>query len=121
MDPAQMASEACRRYSTMKTSTQSAPPTVSVAGAEPLLEVFGQLSALDGWAKVSLDRLAIDPQDSRAQQELRRSCEQVARLHPQFGRRLADVLAERPAVKTALTSTGSIPVQVTRTAIEPRA
>jgi hypothetical protein len=106
----------------MSTSTPqvSALAATSVP-AEPLLEVFGHLCTLDGWAKVAMDRLAADPQDGRAHQELRRSCEQAARLHPQFTRRLADVVADRPAVKTSLSNTGSIPVQAGRTPSEPLA
>jgi hypothetical protein len=120
MDPAQLASEACRRYAAMSnTSTQAA--TSASAPAEPLLEVFGQLGTLDGWAKIAMNRLTSDPQDGRAQQELQRSCEQAARLHPHFTRRLADVLADRPSVKTALSATGPIPAQPARTPSEPLA
>jgi hypothetical protein len=76
-----------------------------------LLDAFEHLATLDGWAKIAMTRLAADPQDVRAHAELRRSLEQAARLHPQFTRRLADVLADRPAVKTSLSNTGSLPLQ----------
>src|SRR5690242_3504284 len=109
MDPAQLASEACKRLAAMSNSaTSNSASQVSAGGPgpavqpEPLLEVFGNLCTLDGWAKVAMDRLAADPQDGRAELELRRSCEQAARLHPQCTPRLADVLADRPAVKTDL-------------------
>jgi hypothetical protein len=58
-----------------------------------------------------MTRLTVDPQDTRARQELRRSLEQAARLHPQFTRRLADVLSDRPAVKTSVSNSGSKPLQ----------
>jgi hypothetical protein len=64
-------------------------------GDQPLLEVLDHLGKLDGWAKIAMDRLAGDPADDRAAEELCRSLEQTARLHPYFTRRLADVLAPR--------------------------
>lgn len=122
MDPAQLASEACKRFAALHLATPSSalpgsalPGSTSVlaagSAAEPLLEAFKQLATLDGWAKIAMTRLAADPQDARAYQELRRSLEQAARLHPQFTRRLADVLADRPTVKTSLSNTGSLPLQ----------
>ena len=135
MDPAQLANEACKRFAALhsapstaqlsaaQTSVETqnasvdtrtavtAAPAAGGPGSEPLLEAFKDLAVLDGWAKISMARLAADPQDARAHQELRRSLEQVARLHPQFTRRLADVLADRPAVKTNLSSTGALPLQ----------
>ena len=119
MDPAQLASEACKRFAALHSSTapsavQIPAPAVPAPGgpaAEPLLEAFRHLATLDGWAKIAMTRLAADPQDSRAYQELLRSLEQAARLHPQFTRRLADVVADRPAVKTSLSNTGSLPLQ----------
>lgn len=122
MDPAQLASEACRRFAAMSTAAGApAPQAQAPVGPEPLVEAFRHLGTLDGWAKVAMDRLATDPQDGRAHQELRRSCEQAARLHPQFTRRLADLLRDRPVVRTTLSNTGSIPVQLGgRTPSEPR-
>jgi hypothetical protein len=132
MDPAQLANEACKRFAALHTSALQAaalpsPTRTSVpgsatpsktatesrdSGSEPLLDAFKYLGTLDGWAKIAMGRLAADPQDARAHQELRRSAEQAARLHPQFTRRLVDVLADRPAVKTNLSSaTGSLPLQ----------
>jgi hypothetical protein len=119
MDPAQLANEACKRFTALHSSTASSsalqastapigPPGPAV---EPLLDAFEHLATLDGWAKIAMTRLAADPQDVRAHAELRRSLEQAARLHPQFTRRLADVLADRPAVKTSLSNTGSLPLQ----------
>jgi hypothetical protein len=117
MDPAQLASEACKRFAALHAASPSsallvpAVPATGASAAEPLLEAFKHLATLDGWAKIAMTRLAADPQDARAHQELRRSLEQAARLHPQFTRRLADVLADRPAVKTSLSNTGSLPLQ----------
>jgi hypothetical protein len=125
MDPAQLATEACKRFAALHSSATpssalhgqglqgSAVPGSAVQGsaAEPLLDAFQHLGTLDGWAKIAMTRLAADPQDARAHTELRRSLEQAARLHPQFTRRLADVLADRPAVKTSLSNTGSLPLQ----------
>lgn len=130
MDPAQLASEACKRFAALHSSTApssalqgsglqssalqgsaSTAPAIGGPAAEPLIEAFKHLGTLDGWAKIAMARLAADPQDARAHQELLRSLEQAARLHPQFTRRLADVLADRPAVKTSLSNTGSLPLQ----------
>jgi hypothetical protein len=145
MDPAQLANEACKRFAALHASTLQASTVQASArqtavvptgsskvatdnrdprdpGAEPLLEAFRYLATLDGWAKIAMRRLAVDPQDSRAHQELHRSLEQAARLHPQFTRRLADVLADRPAVKTSLSTTGSLPLQnvAGRASVDPR-
>jgi uncharacterized protein YhaN len=102
MDPAQLASEAIRRLLATQTSG-----TIDADEAEqrnaPLLEMFAQLGKLDGWAKIAIDRLAADPQDARAAQELRRSLEQTARLHPHFIQRLVAVVGVQPAVKTSIT------------------
>ena len=102
MDPAQLANEALKRFEALHAPGTTVTRTET--GSEPLLEVFDHLGKLDGWAKIAMDRLVGDPQDGRAAQELRRSLEQTARLHPQFTRRLADCLADRPTVKTSLTS-----------------
>jgi hypothetical protein len=121
MDPAQLANEACKRFAALHSSATPgsavqapAAPAGGAPAAEPLLDAFQHLATLDGWAKIAMTRLAADPQDSRAHAELRRSLEQAARLHPQFTRRLADVLADRPAVKTSLSNTGSLPLQQLR-------
>jgi hypothetical protein len=108
MDPAQMAHEACRRFEALHSSGSNR--TLTEPG-EPLLEVFDHLGTLDGWAKIAMARLENDPQDARAGQELRRSMEHTARLHPHFNRKLIDVLADRPAVKTNLTTTVLPPSQ----------
>jgi hypothetical protein len=117
MDPAQLAYEALKRFEALHApgtnGTMVETRDLRDPGSEPLLEVFDHLGKLDGWAKIAMDRLAGDPQDGRAAQELRRSLEQTARLHPAFTRRLADVLADRPAVKTAI-STPVPPVQSPR-------
>jgi hypothetical protein len=108
MDPAQLANEALKRFEALHapgtTVTRTETRDAREPGSEPLLEVFDHLGKLDGWAKIAMDRLVGDPQDGRAAQELRRSLEQTARLHPQFTRRLADCLADRPTVKTSLSS-----------------
>jgi len=111
MDPAQLAHEALKRFLALHARGTNG---ILIAtrdlrdGREPgndaLLEVFAQLGKIDGWAKVSMDRLAGDPLDARATRELRGSLEQTARLHPHFNRRLADALVSRPAVKTSLSS-----------------
>ena len=125
MDPAQLATEACKRFAALHSSaTQSSAvqgsavqgsaiqgSAIQGSAAEPLLDAFKHLATLDGWAKIAMTRLAADPQDARAHTELRRSLEQAARLHPHFTRRLADVLADRPAVKTSISNTGSLPLQ----------
>ena len=132
MDPAQLATEACKRFTALHSSaphSSATPASASVpnqtaaapggAAAEPLLDAFNHLGTLDGWAKIAMGRLVADPQDARAHQELRRSLEQAARLHPQFTRRLADILADRPAVKTSLSSPGSPSAGLTNTGSLP--
>jgi hypothetical protein len=123
MDPAQLANEALRRFAALHTGSNGSGSTGTLIearerreagelrepGNEPLLELFTQLGQLDGWAKIAMDRLVADPQDARAEQELCRCLEHTARLHPHFTRRLADVLADRPAVKTSISS--SLPQQ----------
>lgn len=99
MDPAQMANEAVRRLQAACTSTGSAEYR---DGSDAISDLFEQLTVLDGWAKVARDRVLADPTDARAALELRRSCEQSARLHPAFIRRLDDALHDRPSVKTTL-------------------
>jgi hypothetical protein len=112
MDPAQMANEAVRRLAALQTSGTL---DAREPGCEAVAELFEQLAVLDGWAKIARDRLITDPQDARAAQELRRSCEQTARLHPHFIRRLADALNDRPAVRTSL----SVPVQAAKNVPAP--
>jgi hypothetical protein len=107
MDPAQMATEAVRRLQASCTSSSSIDQRDST---EAITELFEQLGGLDGWAKIARDRVLADPSDARAALELRRSCEQSARLHPAFIRRLDAVIHERPAVKTA--RGGTVPSQV---------
>jgi hypothetical protein len=104
MDPAQMSTEAVRRLIALRsTSPITTNLTPALPGGEPLTDLFDELAVLDGWAKISRDRLLADLDDTRAAQELRRSLEQSARLHPAFIRRLVDVLNNRPAVKTSIT------------------
>ena len=114
MDPAQLANEALKRFAALHTGStgtlvEAREPRESrelrEPGNEALLDLFTQLGQLDGWAKIAMDRLVADPQDARAEQELCRCLEHTARLHPHFTRRLADVLADRPAVRTNISST----------------
>ena len=123
MDPAQLASEALKRFAALQTGTTGSGSTGTLIearaprelrdlrdpGNEPLLDLFNQLTELDGWAKIAMDRLVADPQDARAGQELCRCLEHTARLHPHFTRRLVDVLTERPAVRAKISS--SLPQQ----------
>jgi hypothetical protein len=117
MDPAQLAHEACKRFEALHTSGSNRtvlelrqaresrePGQPAEFGEqqsdEPLLEVFDDLGKLDGWAKIAMDQMVGHPQDGRAAaaaQELCRSLEQTARLHPYFARRLADVLTDAPS------------------------
>jgi hypothetical protein len=108
MDPAQMANEAVRRLQATCTSTSSMEYR---DGNDAINDLFEQLAVLDGWAKIARDRVLADPADARAALDLRRSCEQSARLHPTFIRRLADVLRDRPSVKTALSMPAQTPGQ----------
>lgn len=109
MDPAQMSTEAVRRLIAQRTTPTTTTTTPALPGGEPLADLFDELVVLDAWAKISRDRLFANLEDARAAQELRRSLEQTARLHPHFIRRLVDVLANRPAVKTSIT----VPAQAT--------
>jgi hypothetical protein len=104
MDPAQMANEAVRRLQAVCVSSGASDVR---EGSDPIVDLFEQLAVLDGWAKIARDRVLADSHDARAVAELRRSCEQTARLHPHFIRRLTDALLDRPAVKTAI----SVPQQ----------
>jgi hypothetical protein len=126
MDPAQLASEALKRFAALNTGSTRSGSTGTLTeakeprdlraapdpGNEPLLDLFTQLSELDGWAKIAMDRLVADPHDARAEQELCQCLEHTARLHPQFTRRLVDVLADRPAMRTKISS--SLPQQPAR-------
>lgn len=112
MDPAQLANEALKRF---------AARDLREPGNEPLLDLFAQLGQLDGWAKIAIDRLVADPQDARAEQDLGRCLEHTARLHPHFTRRLADVVADRPAVRTSISTTvPQQPLPAGRAPSEPR-
>jgi hypothetical protein len=102
MDPTHLADEALRRFTALHTSR---PGEGTDSAAEALMAAFHHLAKLDAWAKISLDRLIADPLDARAAQELKVSMEQAAGLHPQFTRRLADVLAERAPVAPAIAGT----------------
>lgn len=120
MDPAQLASEATTRLLALQTARLNSAASPSDAGDQSndaLLAIFDQLGQLDGWAKIAMDRLAADPQDARAAQDLSRSLEHNARLHPYFIRRLTEVLGERPAVNTSI----KLPQQPSVTARAPSA
>jgi hypothetical protein len=130
MDPAQLANEALKRFAALHTGStgtliEAREPRenreLREPGNEPLLDLFTQLGQLDGWAKIAMDRLAADPQDSRAEQDLCRCLEHTARLHPHFTRRLADVIADRPAVRTNISSAvPQQPMAGVRSSSEPR-
>ena len=107
MDPAQMADEAVRRLQ----ATCNSSTTMTRETNDAIIDLFEQLAVLDGWAKIARDRVLADPADSRAALELSHSCEQTARLHPTFIRRLADLVTDRPAVKTI---SGGLPSQPTK-------
>jgi hypothetical protein len=119
MDPAQLANEAMKRFAALHAGSTGLASTGTLIeakepretrelrepGNQPLLDLFTQLGELDGWAKIAMDRLLADPHDARAEQELCSCLEHTARLHPHFTRRLVDVLADRPAVRTNISST----------------
>jgi hypothetical protein len=92
MEAAQMATEALQRLLTVL-ETRAITVDAAVPPAEPpILEAFQQLQSLDGWAKVTFERLCADPDDSWAMRDLRRSLEQAVGLHPQFASRLDEAL-----------------------------
>jgi hypothetical protein len=107
MDPTQLADEALKRFAALNAprsqSSGAAGGDQRDCAAESLLAAFHHLAKLDGWAKIAMDRLVADPEDARATQELKLSMEQAARLHPQFTRRLADLLADRPPLASGIT------------------
>jgi hypothetical protein len=115
MDPTHLADEALRRFTALH-ATRSGEGSHDASdlrdsAAEALMAAFHHLAKLDGWAKIAMDRLIADPQDARAAGELRLSLEQIAGLHPQFMRRLADALVERPAAANGIAGT-ALPQQV---------
>jgi hypothetical protein len=99
MDPTQMVDEALRRFTVMQTAAGSgAAATPQDPATRALVAVFQHLAKLDGWAKIAIDRLAVDPENARAEADLKLSMEHAARLHPQFMRTLSDVCATSATV-----------------------
>lgn len=94
MDPTQLVDEALRRFTALQLATRAGD--VVVAGtpdAQALRGAFQHLAKLDGWAKIALDRLVVDPENARAVAELKTSMEHAVRLHPQFMRTLSAACA----------------------------
>jgi len=106
MEAAQMATEALQRLlSVLETRAAIDVDAAPRAAAEPpILGAFQQLQTLDGWAKVTYERLCADSRDSWAMHDLHRSLEQAVGLHPQFATKLDEVLRhgtpERPSLPT---------------------
>ncbi len=89
-----MVDEALRRFTVMQSAAgadTAAPPEDPATRA--LVAVFQHLAKLDGWAKIAIDRLAVDPENARAAADLKLGMEHAARLHPQFMRTLSEVCA----------------------------
>jgi hypothetical protein len=104
MESAQMATEALQRLlSVLQTRAIGVDAAIPPMQA-PILGAFQQLQSLDGWAKVTFERLCANNQDSWAMHDLHRSLEQAVGLHPQFASRLDEVLRhgtpERPSLPT---------------------
>jgi len=101
MDPTQVVDEALRRFTAIQVAAAAGDSAVAAApDALALTGVFQHLAKLDGWAKIALDQLVADPENTRAAVDLRASMEQAARLHPQFMRTLGEVCAAFGAVPT---------------------
>ncbi len=105
MEAAQMATEALQRLLTVLEArtaidVDAAPP----AAEPPIIGAFQQLQSLDGWAKVTYERLCTDCHDSWAMHDLHRSLEQAVGLHPHFATELDAALRhgtpERPSLPT---------------------
>jgi hypothetical protein len=104
MDPTQMVDEALRRFAVMRSAAGSeAAATPQDPATRALAAVFQHLAKLDGWAKIDIDRLAVDPGNARAAADLKLSMEHAARLHPQFMRTLSEVCATSGAAVPAAT------------------
>ena len=89
-----MVDEALRRYAVMQIAPESgAAATPEDPATRALVAVFQHLAKLDGWAKIAIDRLAVDPENARAAADLKLGMEHAARLHPQFMRTLSEVCA----------------------------
>jgi len=93
-----MVDEALRRFTVMQTAANSG---AAAAPEGPLVAAFGHLAKLDGWAKIALDRLVVDPGNARAAADLKLSMEHAARLHPQFMRTLSVVCATSTTKRTS--------------------
>lgn len=105
MEAAQMATEALQRLLTVIEARTAIDVDAALPATEPpIIDAFQQLQTLDGWAKVTYERLCSDCHDAWAMHDLHRSLEQAVGLHPQFATRLDEVLRhgtpERPALPT---------------------
>ena len=105
MEAAQMATEALQRLLTVLEARAAIDVDAASPSAEPpIIGAFRQLQTLDGWAKVTYERLCSNCQDSWAMHDLHRSLEQAVGLHPQFATQLDEALRhgtpERPSLPT---------------------
>jgi hypothetical protein len=105
MEAAQMATEALQRLlSVLEARTAIDVDAVLPAAEPPIIEAFQQLQTLDGWAKVTYERLCTNCHDSWALHDLHRSLEQAVGLHPHFATKLDEALRsgtpERPSLPT---------------------
>jgi hypothetical protein len=96
MEAAQMATEALQRLLTVLETRAIDVDAVRAPAEPPILVAFQQLQQLDGWAKVTFERLCADHDDSWAMGDLHRSLEQAVGLHPQFATRLDAALRSQP-------------------------
>jgi hypothetical protein len=102
MDPTQLVDEALRRFAVTQLAANSGSAAVSEEpAAAGLVAAFQHLAKLDGWAKIAIDRLVADPENTRAAADLKLSMEHAVRLHPQFMRTLSEVCATSGAAATA--------------------
>ncbi|GAB6901633.1 hypothetical protein [Kineosporia succinea] len=110
MDPKHLVDEALRRFTVMQLAANSGDAAVvEEPAARELVAAFQHLAKLDGWAKVAIDRLVVDPENARATADLKLSMDHAARLHPQFLRTLSQVCA---ASGTVLAPPAQAPGQV---------
>jgi hypothetical protein len=91
MEAAQMATEALQRLLVVL-EAQVAVDVAADLPDQPILRAFQELQGLDGWAKVTFERLCANGDDSWAMHDLHRSLEQAVGLHPRFAMHLRSVL-----------------------------
>ncbi len=105
MEAAQMATEALQLLLSALEARAAIDVDAALPAAEPpIVQAFRELQSLDGWAKVTYERLCDDSHDAWAMHDLHRSLEQAVGLHPQFAASLDAALRhgtpERPSLPT---------------------